>query len=283
MEQSPEKSSTPESAKEYVIREAYSSHLKNQEKIAKKMDELEDKWSLPSWLTYVRVISVALGAMLIACAVMIVIGVGFASAFSRGWFVAGLIVGVIFFAFGLTCFIVEYARKKRVENSEDYKKAMKYIDDLTERSREYLGIPESKATVDVFFYPYILRDGHERDNGAFKYLNTSLYLFEEENKLCLANNNTVYGIDKSLFKRMLQNPKKVSFSVWNKDVPYGSDELKEYKINRDHYGIFHVKNVTSVIFETEDGFKREIVIPPYEVHHFEKILGIKILEKEDEE
>ena len=110
----------------------------------------------------------------------------------------------------------------------------------------------------------------------------SLYLFEEDEKLCLATNNTVYGIDKSSFKRMLQNPKKTSFSVWNKDEPHSSDKYKDYKITLDHYGTYHVKNVTSVIFENEDGNKREIVIPPYEVKYFSDILNLKVAEKEDE-
>ncbi len=271
-----------EAAEPYVLREASSARRKTQKRIADKMDELEKKWSLPTWLNYIKIISVGIGAMLLSCALMILIGVGFGPAFSSGWFIVSFVFGILLFALGVVCFIIEYKRKKAVEDSEEYKEAMKYIDELTKKSEAFLRLPEKKTKVDVFFHTYIIRDEKIKDNTAFKYLNMSLYLFEEDEKLCLATNNAVYGIDKTLFKRMLQNPKKVSFSMWNKDEPHTSAEYKDYKINLDHYGTYHVKNATSVVFETEDGFKREIVIPPYEVEHFEKILNIKILENEEE-
>lgn len=271
-----------ENAEPYVLRKASSAHRKNQQEIANKMDELEKKWSLPSWLNYIKIVSVGIGAMLLSCVLMILIGVGFGPAFSNGWFIASLVFGILIFALGVVCFVIEYKRKKVVEDSDEYKEAMKYIDELSQKSEAFLNLPSEKEKVDVFFYTYITRDDKQRDNSAFKYLNMSLYLFEEDNKLCLATNNAVYGIDKSLFKRMLQNPKKVSFSVWNKEHSHSSEAYKEYKISIDHYGTYHVKGATSVVFENEDGHMREIVIPPYEVKHFSKILNIKVIEKEDE-
>ena len=269
-----------ENAQPYVIREASSSYIKNQKKIEAKMDELEKKWSLPSWLNYIKIISVGVGAMLLACAVMILIGFGVSPAFSNGWFIATLTVGAVLFITGAVCFIIEYRRKKTVEDSDEYKGAMAYIDDLTKKSEELLRLPEEKTSVDVFFHTYIVWDGKQKDNTAFKYLNLSLFLFEEENMLCLATNHTVYGFDKAIFKKMLQNPKKVSFSVWNKEKRHTSEEYREFKVTLDHYGTYHVRNATSLVFENSDGFEREIVIPPYEAHHFEKILGLKAVENE---
>lgn len=270
-----------ENAAPYVIREASHSYVKNQKKIESKMDELEKKWSLPAWLNYVKIISIGVGAMLLACAVMILIGVGFSPAFSNGWFVTSLVLGILLFAAGAICFVIEYKRKKAVEDSGEYKDAMAYIDELTKKSEELLCLPEEKTKVDVFFHTYIVRDGKQRDNTAFKYLNLSLFLFEEDNKLCLATNNTVYGFEKPLFKRMLQNPKKVSFSVWNKEKHHSSEEYRDFKISLDHYGTYHVRNATSLVFENSDGFEREIVIPPYEAHHFEKLLNLKSVENEN--
>ena len=269
-------------AKPFVLREANEAILDNQKKIAEKMEELEAKWALPAWLSYTKVISIGVGAMLLACCLMILIGVGFAYSFSAPLFVVALAFGVVLFGFGVGCFIVEYRKKHIIENSDEYQKAMKYIDEISQKSENYLNLPSEKIKVDIFFYPYIIRDDKIRDSSAFKYLNTSHYLFEENGMLCLANNNTVYGVDKTLFKRMICDVKKTSFSVWNKDKPHSAEEYKKHKIVLDHYGIYHVKNVCSVQFETLDGENREIVIPPYEIPHFEKILGLKILEVEEE-
>lgn len=269
-------------AKPYILREVNDSISKNQKKISDKMEELEKKWLLPTWLSYTKVIAMCIGAMLLSCAIMILLGVGFAPAFSSPLFIVGLIFGVLLFGFGLACFIYEYKKRTSVENSDDYKKAMEYIDKLSRKSENYLSLPENKVKVDVFFYPYILRDGKQKDNSAFKYLNMSLYLFEEDGILCLANNSTVYGVKKELFERILQEPKKTSFSVWNKDKSHASEEFKEYKIALDHYGVYRMRNVCSIRFKNEDGFSREIVVPPYEICHFEKILGLKVKENEEE-
>jgi len=270
-------------ASPFVLREANETIVDNQKKIAEKMNELESKWALPAWLGYTKVISIGLGAMLLACCLMILIGVGFAYAFTAPLFIVAFTFGILLFGFGTGCFVVEYRKKRIVENSDEYKKAMKYIDELSKKSENYLNIPKEKVKVDVFFYPYIVRDDKIKDSSAFKYLNMSHYLFEEDGKLCLANNNTVYGIDKALFKRMLCDVKKTSFSIWNKDKPHSDEEYKKHKIVLDRYGIYHVKNVCSVQFETADGEKREIVIPPYEIEHFEKLLGLKVKENEDDE
>ena len=282
IEENSEISGISKYAEPFVLREADESIVDNQKKIAQKMDELEAKWALPTYLGYTKVIALGIGAMLLACCLMILIGVGFAYAFSAPLFVIGFAFGVLLFGFGIGCFIVEYKRKKQVEESDEYKKAMEYIDSLTKKSENYLNLPNEKVNVDVFFYPYIIRDDKIKDSSAFKYLNTSYYLFEENEKLCLANNNTVFGIDKSLFKRMVCDVKKTSFSIWNKDKPHSSEEYKKYKISLDHYGIYHVKNTCSVQLQTADGQNREIVIPPYEVPHFEKILGLKVFEDEEE-
>ena len=283
IEENSEISGVSKYAKGFVLREADEAIVDNQKRIAKKMEELESKWALPAWLGYIKVISIGLGAMLLACCVMILIGVGFSYAFSAPLFVVTFVFGVFLFGFGAGCFIFEYRKKHLVEGSDDYKKAMKYIDELSKKSENYLSLPKEKVKVDIFFYPYIVRDDKIKDSNAFKYLNMSHYLFEENGKLCLANNNTVYGFDKVLFKRMLCDVKKTSFSIWNKDKPHSDEKYKKYKIVLDHYGIYHVKNVCSVQLETTDGEKREIVIPPYEIEHFEKLLGLKVKENEEDE
>ena len=267
----------------FILRKVDHSFTKNQTKIAAKMDELEKKWALPAWLSYTRIIALGFGAMLLACTLMVIIGVGFAYAFSTPRFVIAFIGGLILCAFGTTCYIIEYKRRKRVEASDEYKRAMEEIDKIAQKSENHLNLPEDRTKVDIFFYTYIVRDNKMKDNSAFKYLNTSFYLFEEENKLCLANNNAVYGIDKALFKRMVSDPKKTSFTIWNKDKSHASEEYKPHKITLDHYGVYHLRNACSVQFENQDGQAREIVIPPYEIPHFEKILNLKPIDNEDDE
>lgn len=281
--ESSEFNTATELSKDFVIREVGNKIADNQKKIADKMEEMEKKWTLPPFLAYSRVVALGIGAMLLACTIMIIIGVGFAQAFSSGWFIACFVVGVLLCSLGTTAYIVESRRKKAVEQSDEYKKVMDYIEDLSKKSQTYLNIPKSKVSVDVFFYPYILKDEEMKDSGAFKYLNMSLFLFEEKGRLCLANNTTVYGIEKSLFKRMAKSPKKTSFTLWNKDVSHLREPYKDYKITLDHYGIYQVRGACSLQFVTPDEESFEIVIPPYEIEHFKKILDLKVTTQDEDE
>ena len=280
IEENANRPSSSELLKEFVLREIDEDLSQNQEKITDKMEELEKRWSLPIWLTILRLVMVCLGAMDLCCLIMLLMSRGIGVFFNPLYSVF-LALGILLVAGGFIFFAVESSRKKRVEASPEYLEGIEYIKSLTKSSEEYLQLPEEKTKVDIFYYPYIMRDGKKRDSGAFKYLCQSLYLFVEDGKLCLADSGAVFGIDLKLFRRMIIDPKKTSFAPWQKDVSFNKEPYKDYKISLDNYGIYHVRNACSVQF-TKDEERHELIIPPYEIKHFEAILNLKAKEAEED-
>ncbi len=266
----------------YIIRKIDDEASSTQKEISDKMEELEKKWSLSNWLVYFRAISLGIGAMLFATAIIVLLGMG-KSSFSHVWFNLCFSFGLVLTFLGSALLAFEALAKKKVEKSQEYKDTVAYISTLVDKSRASLGVPEDACEVDIFFFPHTVRNGEVKDSGVFKYVNRSLRLFEEGDLLCLSDEEAVYGIEKKLFRRMLTDPKRVGFTLWNKKDSHLKEPYKSYKVSLDHYGVYHVKNVCSVQFTTHDEEKFEIVIPPYEMEHFKKILSLKIREKDEDE
>ena len=266
----------------FVLRKIDGDEAENQKAIGDKMEELEQKWALPSWLVYYRAAGLGFGIMLLAISVLAISTMG-KGAFSNVYSNLVFSFGIVLTFLGIALLVIEAVLRKKVEGSEEYKLALKEVEALVEESRSTLGVPPTATAIDVFFFPYTLRGGEMKDSGVFKYVNHQMRLFEEGNLLCLSDEKAVFGIEKKLFRRMLTDPKKVGFTLWNKKDSHLKEPYKSHRVTLDHYGVYHVKNTCSVQFTTHDEEKFEIVIPPYEMEHFEKILNLKIREKDEDE
>ena len=168
--ESSELSDVAKLAQPYAIRQVDEAIQSNQKAITDKMDELEKKWRLPTWLSYIKVIAICIGVAILACYLMMFISVGFSQALSGVLSWSLFICGIALFFLGVALFVTETIRRKRTENSSEYKNAMKYIERLSRKSESYLKLPEDKVKVDVFFYPFVILNDKEVDNSAFKYL-----------------------------------------------------------------------------------------------------------------
>lgn len=261
--------------KKHIAREVDQDFYKRQEDAGKRMDELEKKWSIPGWLSVVRVIAILLGAMLFVTIINTLSENG-KSAFETPATTIFLVLGVLLIGFGVFAFVFEYKRRKNVENSDEYKNAIAYAEGLLKESQEKLQIPDEKKSVDIFYLPYEEKDGKEKKVALFKYLNHQLYLFKEEDCLCLADAAIVLKIKLENVKKLVKNPNSEAFAGWNKEVGRSNEKYKPYRIHEDKLGILYVKNTVSVQLEI-DGEEYEIVIPPYELEHFEEITGLRAI------
>lgn len=259
--------------KKCTLREIDKEFSKKQDETAKKMDELEKKWTLPGWLAVVRVVAILLGAMLFVTVINTLSERG-KEAFSSPATVIFLVVGILLVGFGAACFVIEGTKKKKVENSDEYKNLISYAEGLLKSSEEELKIPTDRICVDVFYYPYEEKDGKEKKVALFKYLNHQLFLFKENDCLCLADASVVFGIKLEYIKKIVKIPGSVAFAGWNKEESRGSEKYKPYRIHEDKLGILYTKNTVSIQLDI-DGEEYEIVIPPYELEHFEAITDLR--------
>lgn len=257
----------------FIIRHLDAGSSEEQTKAFERYEEFQKKWSLPTWLMIARVVSICLGAILLVTVLRALLDSD-ASIFKSPYAIAFLVGGAIFVGVGIFLFIYEKKRQHSVEASPEFLEFMTYINQLDVSLSKELELPEDRIQIDVFYYPYTVKNGEIKDNRGFKYINQSLDLFVEGKKLCLADSGTVFGIDLSLFRRILINPEKVTFAGWCKAEEYNKGEFADYGISMSTGGIFAVKNTCSIQF-TKNEEKFEIIVPPYEVKHLEAMLGIK--------
>lgn len=257
----------------FIIRRLNADSSDEQAQAVARYDELQKKWSFPTWLIIARVVCICLGAILLVTVLRALLDSD-ASIFKSPYAIAFLVAGAVLVCVGVFLFVCESRRRHKVESSHEFLEFMTYINQLDVSLSKELELPENRIQIDVFYYPYTVKNGEIKDNKSYKYINQSLDLFVEGHKLCLADSGTVFGIDLSLFRRILVNPEKVTFAGWCKAEEYNKGEFASHGISMSNAGVFTVRNTCSVQF-TKDEEKFEIIVPPYEVKHLEAILGIK--------
>ena len=257
----------PEYRKRHIIREVDPDIAKRQEDVGKIAQDFQAKWALPNWLSTLKTL---LGAFGFICFALLITAKGENSANKLVFAILGTVASASFIV------IMIYARQRRlkVEKSQEFKDFVSYTESLSSSINNSLKIPEDAIRVDIFCFPYQIKNGKIKGHTLFRYLNQPIDLFCEEGMLCLADAGAVFGINISDFTSITVNPRRVSFAGWSKQEMYNRGIYKEYKITAASTGILYVKNSCALHF-TSDGEEYEITIPPYELPHFEKILGLK--------
>lgn len=273
MENNNEKNEYPQHIKPYVLREVDSNIAKRQEEATERIKDFDKQWMLPKWLSVIKSLFSGFGIVILAVLISSAIETG-EGLFSTPRRIAFALAGIVLFGTAIALSLWERKRRATVEASQEFKDFVSYVESLSASVENALFLPSDKVEVDVFYYPCKDKNGKIKDNPYFKYLNQSVDLFTENGKLCLADGGGVIGIDINAFTGIQVNPKRVSFAGWGKDQAYNKGIYKEYKMTVDSRGVLHVKNSCSVQF-TLDGENYELVIPPYELPHFERLLGMK--------
>ena len=193
------------------------------------------------------------------------------------WLLLGFAV-----VFGVTALITWLYGKnkvKKVAKDEGYLALIKRGERIYEDCVKALKVPSSAKQCDIFLYVYTTKSGAPKPvTKVFDYVNTPIRLFSEDNKVMIADLQTVFSIEKSAFIGWEKMEKRVSFNTWNKPQSTMDKEYLPYSIKVNAGGIFTVKNCVKVILE-KAGEKFCIVIPPYDAETFLKICG---LSKKDE-
>lgn len=183
---------------------------------------------------------------------------------------------------GLVILLVEYLKKKNMVKSNEYVDLEKKEKNIMQECLNDLIIPLDADKIDVLFFSIKQdKNGNEKKKniGVAGSLNRELYIFVEQDNLCLGFLDQVIMIPLNSFKRIVKINKTISFFGWNKDVSYKSEEYKQYKIRANQYNCLFVKPYYSVQLEFENE-TYEFNIPSYELDSVKKYLGIPVEEEE---
>ena len=230
----------------------------------------EKKMSLPLPLSIVRLLAGCVALIMVVS--ILKADVTLAEAFSNApWaFYSAAISGVIF---GILQ-IYEVIKKKKHTSSDEFKEFVNNSEEAVRIAKEQLGIPQNAPSIDVFVYVYKYKNNKDFPvSGMAKYQTVECYLFQNKDKLFLADLSMVLGFEKSNFYKIEKISKRVTSQGWNKEHAINSEKYKKYKLTLNQYGTVFFKYHYSLQL-AHDGNIFEILIPPYEIETISKLLNL---------
>lgn len=246
----------------YITSRLGSSASDEMEKVFDKMNEIEEKGTLPMWLYIVAYILWILGAIVL---------INVVPDFSKSWRNApGLVIGgVVLFVVGGGLLLFEKLKKRSNMKREEYCNADVELGKDIDSANAELDIPSDAETVNVFTYFYKNKDGknviRERFRGHF--INCDARIFKNGDDFCVADLEMRYDIPLSCIREVGIEKKGCFVSGWTKDVPPSA-----YKIRTDNLGRYCFRNRGYMLFYLS-GQEFRLYFPEYELPVFKRVIG----------
>lgn len=250
------------------------------ERSAQGANETVEKSKLPLWLRIFQVICGVMGAIFIYSMCRSLMEVSLQTAYKNAPWVFWLGGGGIAIYFVLL--LVGKRREKDVLGSDEGARSIQNLKVNTQAVYAELSVPGDAESVDVMMFYYKEKKGAvkvcEKGVQLFSHFNPSFRIFVDEGMLCLANTEGKYGIPLSDIRAIRTVNKRVRLQGWNKDEGFNSPRYKPYKLMPDNYGTIHCRCYHIMELE-HDGEQWGIYIPSYELPVFEKMTGLKAIQK----
>lgn len=255
---------------EFIIRKTDSELSKKETEATAKLFEYKKMSGMPLW--YSIIMYVFLFALIICLPAFIKgwIENGFEVTYQRGSWV--LYIGIAGLIISPTMYLIQRIRCKKVIQSPEVDDFVSGMGELINNIKASLRVPTDCADIDVLCRPYKLKNGKEKQgNHFFKYFNLSFWVFKENDNLCFASTEGVYGIPLSSITDVVLVKKTVSVPQWNKDEPIKAEKYKK-SVKVNNYGMYFIKKHYSVRF-TRHGEEWEFLIPAYDVDIITELTG----------
>lgn len=186
-------------------------------------------------------------------------------------FIAGTI---IYFAIGI---YESQKRKKMIKNGElDDEYEMPEEDeeaenDLEERAKQSLGIPEDAIDMDVLGTIYRTTENGAENVGSFDFITMEMFVFADNEQLHVADYSNVYSFDIGSLGKIERIDSQVTSLGWSKDDEVSAPQYAELNMSLNEQGVLTLPYYYSVRVSAEDE-EFELAIPPYELSAFSQLL-----------
>ena len=266
----------------YIIRRCSEDIIKEKEEYLKEFNTHKKNAYLPKWLNIIKNVCLFSFLFLFICILGAIDEVSIQDAYNNAPFLF-YICGITFIIF-IILFIINKVKVKKVLNSDEFIDFKSKSDFFLTKVLNDLSIPINSNEVDIFSYVYDLNK-KEKEKNAYslqmsKYFNMSMYIFKENDALCLATVNEVLSIPLNHIKEVYKINKKINAYGWNKEEPYNKGKYKEYKITANQYNVLFYKYYYSI--RINDGTTDyEIIVPPYDYEYFDNIINLEVKESNE--
>ena len=116
-------------------------------------------------------------------------------------------------------------KRRRGAESEMQKR----VDSAERALREYMGIPEDAVRVDILSFGH--REGKEYPAAGSDPLNCEMFLFEQDDALCLLDSSGLYSFPRSALRDIRVVKRTIPVRNWNKEFPPTRGWLRKYGVD----------------------------------------------------
>ncbi|MDD4070553.1 MAG: hypothetical protein PHF05_08930 [Candidatus Izemoplasmatales bacterium] len=244
------------------------------ERVRENAEEFKQKVSMPMAFNIVKIILSIL---------TLIIVVSLISSFSNGttFKEAYENAPVVFYLLPVSALgwvgIILYGKKreKAVLKTDETEKMERLVNETVKRSREEFGIPEDVLEMDILAFKYKLKDDEIKvvSTGMISFVNLSMDVFVNENKLLMANIEQLVEVDLNDFVSIVRIDKIALIPQWNKNIPNNEEPYKKFKLKVNQFQQIFVKPYYIVKFNIGDD-EYNLYVPVYEISRFIKLTGI---------
>lgn len=249
------------------IPEEYEKEL---EELFKLKNSFEDKILLPVFFKVLQIIMLAVCLIFLCCSFEALVGgvslkVQYSNAPELFW-----IVGMCF----LVWFVLLVSPKmllKREENKAELDainaKSRKLYDDIS----KYLEIPDQHLDIYILGELYKIKDGklHHVKSAYYDYITFNMSVYVKDDKLCLADNSTVYEIPLASFVKAKYVKNRVDFSAWTSNEKFDPDWYNKNLKLRSFYFRLEINDANGNYY---------LIVPDcdYDASAFINLIGIAV-------
>ncbi len=263
--------------REFIVRRAEEGIKSRLSAMDREDDNVQKAANFPKWLTHVFGIMLLCGVLLLGIALELMgeedMTYEIAVSYGFWWFVG--------FGGGLTLisavfFVIQAFHRKAVMNSSAVKEHESRFEKIKREALDSMLVPQDAVSVDVFTFPYRIKNGKERGTLLSGCLaNLPLHAFRDGETLCLAGDSYVVRIPYDVIESVACVRQRTVFMGWNKGEKYNKGTFKPYKIRMNSNGQMFAKFCYRVEIRGSEMF--ELLIPPYEFETLAPMLGYKAL------
>lgn len=256
----------------YIYRKLSEEGLADLEKIREKNNEVNKLFSLPRWLGWLSWILIMSGVVFILA--LFFTNEKFTEAYKRIGYI--LYIGIGLVVIGILIYVFLFIKGKKANKNPEVKKFIEESKLQVAKALGELEVPEDAKKIDVLFT--MSKTTSKGEKLAYSsHFNQELYLFKEDDKLCLADIEQVLAFPIEAFTKIVKINKKIPLMQWNKEEDIKNEKYRNYDI-RSTSGSLSIGSCYSVrLFIDEE---LEILIPNYDLENFLSVLELPVEERD---
>lgn len=261
---------------EYITRKLEKSNEAEFDKLEEENNKIYKKYKTPFWVNLIMYILFVGGLLCILS--MYYKKLPFEENYKDHGYL--FFIGIASTIIAISMYAYFYFRNKRIDKNPEVEELINRNNRLTKNALFLLGVPDDAKNIDVLIYnTKTTKNNEEKDLNNFAY-NLEVYLFLENDNLCLATTHEVISFPKDSFIDILKIKKTKFLINWNKPEQTNSAKYKEF-VKNTNYGI-RIKYSYSIRFNYNDE-ELCFLIPEYDLASFLSVLNLDIKEGEENE